>query len=312
MNKRPLKPSGSAWYPTPYDPATVPIPAPMATMRVIGRHTELDRKLWVFLVEAVWHQLEEDRLHRLALSAISDAFRRTGGPHDANWIYSSACRLVATRIEWTDARDDERYEAVASILSYAAASAAMLEFEFPRGLVPILKDPGRFARLRLHFLMGLDGKYAVSLYMLLQSVANQREPIITGTIEQWRDWLKVPPGKLEGFKNLKARALAPALEEINRRAEQGGLRAKVEYGMRGNKVAQVRMTVEKTAEKQQRDPTPGFSLSPEQIERAKVTTGLRDVYPLLDEWKNWQKGKQPPKEPLKAFIGFCLKKAARG
>ena len=41
-------------------------------------------------------------------------------------------------------------------------------------LVPILKDPRRFARLRTHFLIELSGKYSVTLYELLESVAKTK------------------------------------------------------------------------------------------------------------------------------------------
>jgi hypothetical protein len=39
-----------------------------------------------------------------------------------------------------------------------------LTFSFPPLLVPILKDPRRFARMWTHFLIALSGKYAVTLY----------------------------------------------------------------------------------------------------------------------------------------------------
>ena len=68
--------------------------------------------------------------------------------------------------------------------------------DFPPLLVPILKDPRRFARLRTHFLIELSGKYAVTLYELLESAANKDVPELKASVEDLRRWLQVPKGKL--------------------------------------------------------------------------------------------------------------------
>lgn len=86
----------------------------------------------------------------------------------------------------------------------------MLRFAFPALLIPILKDPGHFARLRVHFLIGLSGKYSVTLYELLESVANKIDPFIDVQLDTLRQWLKVPEGKLNSWDYLNSRALLPA------------------------------------------------------------------------------------------------------
>ncbi len=82
-------------------------------------------------------------------------------------------------------------------------------------LIPIIKDPRRFAQLRTHFLIGLSGKYAVTLYELLESVANRIDPVLDVQLGTLRQWLKVPEGKLKSWDHFNSRALYPAIEQIN-------------------------------------------------------------------------------------------------
>jgi hypothetical protein len=81
-------------------------------------------------------------------------------------------------------------------ISRSARQTGVLRFQFPGLLIPILKDPRRFARLRTHFMIELSGKYAVTLYELLESVANKDVPELRARVDELRQWLKVPEGKL--------------------------------------------------------------------------------------------------------------------
>jgi hypothetical protein len=42
-------------------------------------------------------------------------------------------------------------------------------FEMPALLCEVIRAPCRFSRLRLRFMIGLSGKYAVTLHMLLEA-----------------------------------------------------------------------------------------------------------------------------------------------
>ena len=90
-----------------------------------------------------------------------------------------------------------------------------LHFWFPEALIPIIKEPLRFARLRVHFLIKLSGKYAVTLYEILEGFANRRDGECRVTIEELRRWLKVPDGTYPDWKNFRHRVLGPAVEQIN-------------------------------------------------------------------------------------------------
>ena len=61
----------------------------------------------------------------------------------------------------------------------------------------------------------LSGKYAVTLYELLESAANKSVPELTATVEELRHWLKVPAGKLLQWQDFRRKALEPAVQQIN-------------------------------------------------------------------------------------------------
>jgi hypothetical protein len=81
----------------------------------------------------------------------------------------------------------------------------MLRFAFPALLIPILKDPGHFARLRVHFLISLSGKYSVTLYELLESVANKVEPVLDVSIDTFLTArIQGSRGKVDALSGLPA------------------------------------------------------------------------------------------------------------
>src|SRR5712691_1849130 len=123
MNRRALPaklpvPTGDPWIPSPADPATVPVPLPVIIVSVDGPYTERDRKLWTFLLHAIWDKLDEkDVIHEIPVTDISHVFRELGGEHDSRWIWESARRLAKTTVEWRYTEGDTRYEGIAALFS---------------------------------------------------------------------------------------------------------------------------------------------------------------------------------------------------
>lgn len=321
-------PTGNPWQPSPEDPATVPIPLPVIIVSVDGPYTERDRKLWAFLLHAVWDQLDENGsiIHEFAVGDINRVFRDLGGEHDAKWIWESARRLTKTTIEWRYTEGDKRYEGIAAlfsaVISKTARDSGILRFHFPPLLIPILKDPRRFARLRTHFMIELSGKYAVTLYELLESAANKEVPELRATVDELRQWLKVPEGKLTRWPDFLRRALQPALKQINDNAEGAGFRVRMHTEKKGNATKWIVFHILKTKERQVfdarlREQDKQYNLfdvrlKTDTFERAKKFAPGWDIYGLEAEWKEWgqQNAGWPPKHPDAAFLGFCKQRGA--
>ena len=153
-------------------------------------------------------------------------------------------RLRQSGLNW----EDEEERGTVSLLSGLKIKKQTGEifYQFPDFLIERLLDNKQFSRLRLHFMIGLSGKYSVSLYMLLEAAANRQRPVIELTIAALRDALSVPEGKLLPWVHLKQKAIDPAVKEINDNPTAAGISVECEPVTRGRKVESIRFTVRKT------------------------------------------------------------------
>ena len=325
-----VKKTGDIWKPSSEVVATLPVPLPVVIVKVEGPYTERDRKLWAFLIHAIWDDLDKQRVHEISVEKINNVFRALGGDNCKNWIWDSAKRLCKTSVEWTEIGDDsERYDGITSLLAGAitttkAKATGRLVFEVPELLARIIRHPTQFARLRVHFLISLSGKYAVTLYEILEAYTNRQNPVLDVEISQLRRWLKVPDGKLRRWIDIKRFTLEPALKQINDNSIAAGFSVKMEEVKNGRAVARVRFIITKSAERlnsedafQSKEITrpPLKLLSPSHIplptsayEQAKKVSRGWDVYALEQEWREWLATKEKPDYSAASFVAFCKKK----
>jgi hypothetical protein len=325
-----VKKTGDIWKPSSEVVATLPVPLPVVIVKVEGPYTERDRKLWAFLIHAIWDDLDKQRVHEISVEKINNVFRALGGDNCKNWIWDSAKRLCKTSVEWTEIGDDsERYDGITSLLAGAitttkAKATGRLVFEVPELLARIIRHPTQFARLRVHFLISLSGKYAVTLYEILEAYTNRQNPVLDVEISQLRRWLKVPDGKLRRWIDIKRFTLEPALKQINDNSIAAGFSVKMEEVKNGRAVARVRFIITKSVERlnsedafQSKEITrpPLKLLSPSHIplptsayEQAKKVSRGWDVYALEQEWREWLVTKEKPDYSAASFVAFCKKK----
>jgi hypothetical protein len=301
------------------------VPLPVIIVKVEGPYTERDRKLWTFLLHAVWDELGEKPIHTLPVTKVNQVFRACGGEHDSNWIWDSAERLTRTIVQWIRTEGDTRYKGIASLfqaeITEDAKENGKLRFAFPALLIPIIKDPRRFARLRVHFLLRLSGKYAVTLYEVLEAVANKDSPVLLVSLPELRQWLKIPEGQLPRFANINQRILKPALEQINRDPLGAGFTVAMQPVKKDRAVHSVRFMVQKTNgraihESGLKNASQSIShdslrLSPGDFEKAKAAAPGWDVYQLEREWQDWIATRDKPEKPGPAFVAFCRQKYRR-
>jgi hypothetical protein len=178
-------------------------------------------------------------------------------------------------------------------------------------------------------MIGLSGKYAVTLYMLLESVANRDTPVLDIALPQLRQWLKVPEGKLEKWFDLKRFAIAPALKQINENPEAAGFSVTMEEMKEIRAVDRVRFIIAKSAarltEEKGHRPAPGNPaitsvpsssnpaphLPTTAYEQAKKAAPSLDIYELERQWREWMRGRPVPDNPAGAFVNFCGAKAKK-
>ena len=307
-------------------PYTLPLNQRVALARVIGPYTEIDRKLWATLVAHAWDDLGAVRVHEASARDIARLFRELkGGQSGSGWVMASAKRLMASQLEW---EDDAEVGAVALLsgLKIHKISGSIF-YQFSNFLIEKLRDNKQFSRLRLHFMIGLSGKYSVTLYMLLESAANRRVPVLELSIDELRTVLSVAEGKLTRWVDLNRFAIEPALRQINDSPTAAGFSVDIETVMKGRKVERVRFKVTKAAERVVDDAALKLRIShreaeaekarpvapPYQIDAAltiirREAAGL-DAHAVLAEFDALLKsGKEPVKNVLGALTQFARTK----
>lgn len=323
-----IQATGNAWIILRDDPATVPVPLPIVITNVQGPYTAKDRKLWTFLLHVAFDELGQQGGHSVAIKDINDVFRALGGEHSTEWIWQSAKRLAQTTVEFEVTYNDERYDTVTSIFTASVPRkgkrGSELHFWFPEPLIPIIKEPLRFARLRVHFLIKLSGKYAVTLYEILEGFVNRRDGECRVTIEELRRWLKVPDDTYPDWKNFRHRVLRPAVEQINADPLGAGITVDYEPIRKGRFYHEILFKITKTPERiqQERDIRTAKNQKmrladlkakgrPE-LTSAMIAQADKETRHTLDMgeverqfWAHWEsKGRQDLKNVGGAFMGF--------
>lgn len=91
-----------------------------------------------------------------------------------------------------------------------------LSYSFDKRLVELLGDSQVFAKLELKILANFSSKYAAALYEAICRRVRKQDCLEEFSLEKFRDViLRVEPGKLPGFAQLKQTAIDPALLEVN-------------------------------------------------------------------------------------------------
>lgn len=329
--------SGNPWKVSEENPATVPLPNDVIITKIEGQYTEKDRKLWAFLVAAVWDDLETTRIHEIRTAKITTVFQQLGSDNATNWIWESSKRLSKTTVEWELGKDGKRLQGISNMMnavtSKEARTSGVLRFDIPPLLCEVIRNPCRFSRLRLHFMIGLSGKYAVTLYMLLESVANRQTPVLDVPLAQLRQWLKIPEGKFEKWYDIKRFILEPALKQINDNQEAAGFSIVMEEFKEGRAVNRAQFTLTKTdgrlveekalkqskktsehnvIEQPQTTTLGTMKLPTSAYEQAKKAAPGLDVYYLETEWREGiAKKKTNLINPAGSFVRFCQSKYQR-
>lgn len=112
-----------------------------------------------------------------------------------------------------------------------------MTYSFDKRLIAAVKDSISFGKLEIAVMAAFNSKYALALYEHVSRRVNLRHKFSEEyTVEQFREILDVQPGQLKAFGNLKQRAIAPALKEVNLWAP---FRLTIAYKKTGQRVSKI-------------------------------------------------------------------------
>ncbi|HYD29228.1 replication initiation protein [Brevundimonas sp.] len=178
-----------------------------------------DRKIWNLLIAHAWDRIGEPVQHVIPKADLR-------GSHESNdRLGDSIERLMSAilrvRIKRRDERRGKDIEQTLRVQLLApnyedVVPDGMFRYRFSEEMRVVIVNSETFGRLRRDIMLHLSSKYALALYEMVQKRGNMiYQSAQTFTLDEIRSYLGVEPGKLEGFRNLNAWALKPAVAEVN-------------------------------------------------------------------------------------------------
>lgn len=304
-------------------------------MKIEGKFRQRERKLFVLLVHAVWDEIGTKPQYKVKANDIKKVFTEVAGVKGFNnWIWEYLENLADIKITFKAGS----LRGVTRLFSEVTFDddKEYITFEIPKTIETTLKNPTQYARLDTYFLVGLKGKYSVSLYQLLESkinlkkfdakhTPNESERFIEISVDELRDWLAIGNEYTRWF-DFRLKVLTPAIEEINSNplATTFNVRTEEITGKR-KKVIAIRFFLTKTEErleleksiqttKQAKESAKNsFLIKPfrgtKVYEKARELAPHHDIYQLESEWREYAKNQDEAiANPEAAFLGFVKKR----
>ena len=176
-----------------------------------------DRRIYNCLLANAWDAITEDSEHIIRKSDLR--FN-----HDStDRLSASIERLMAAivKVRLPSERGTMRVQLLGANTE-ADSDDGLFRYRFDKDLRKIILDSSIFARIRAEVTFALSSKYALALYEMVQKRGNLKHVWAeTFTLDELRELLGVPKGKLSVFADFKRRALQPALLEVNALGDYG-------------------------------------------------------------------------------------------
>lgn len=331
-----IKPTGKPLDLEDKEHCSVALTTDTMNVKIEGKFRQRERKLFVLLVHSVWDEIGTKRKYTVKIDKIKQVFKEVAGVKGFNnWIWEYLTNLADIKITYKT----EQLQGITRLFSdvYFDEKKEHVTFEIPQTVEKSIKSPTQFARLDTYFLLGLKGKYSVSLYQLLESKMNMRKfnpqktpdeenRFVEITVQELRDWLGAG-SMYSAWKDLNKRVLQPAVEEINSNplASTFTVRTEEVRGAR-RKVKAIKFFLTKTPERLRLESSlhttkeakiaarrssliPPFKGTRIYDEARKIVPKGYDLHGLEEEWRDYSHQKnEPVKHPEKAWLKWLENK----
>lgn len=198
-------------------------------------------KLLLLLVQEAGVAVADDMLHKVPLSVLNETFHLSRDElTDA--IYELHGATVSVRL--TNAAGSRPYTQSGPLLADVQREdddldAAEIRFQFSPALRRVIADSDHWAAISRRAVLAFESRYSLKLYVFLARRANMRTTGEDIDLDDLRDLLGVPAGKLTRWADFRRFALAPAISEVDHLA---GFHASYTPIKRGRRITGVRLT----------------------------------------------------------------------
>lgn len=297
--------------------------------------TLTDRRIYNQLLENAWEAIDKPVMHVISKVTL----RRSHNSNDriSDSIERLMSAIVRVEVTWDGEPAIERVQLLGGNVE-SIRSDGFLEYEIPSRLRKIIGNSQVFARLQREVMFALSSKYALTLYEMVQKRGNLRwKASEKFSLEALRGIMGVPKGKLSSWSNFKLRAIDPAVTEVSALSDfmveilpiktgravthvelrwwrkDGDAGGAADRALQFSKTAKRPDTPEEPASpppQMQARPRPawlearGPALQTSTYETARLRHPGYDIYFIESEWRDWSAGKEPAKDPDRAFLAF--------
>lgn len=204
-----------------------------------GRMSLRGGKLFHLLIQAAGLNVAEETHHRITLAALNESFH-VAVPELIELI--EELQTTTLRLKLTDSKG-RKFTKSGALLSDAeredeGETQAELRYQFSPTMRKAIANSNHWAVISKRAVLAFESRYSLRLYTVLELRAGRRQTSEAFTVDELRELLGVPVGKLADWKSLRRRALEPALAEINQLA---GFHAGFVPVTRGRRVIGVRL-----------------------------------------------------------------------
>ena len=181
----------------------------------------VDSKLFTFLLQKAYRQLNTKRIHTLP---VKEALEYLGHNSVKN-LEKSLKKLCAINIEidYKDDRSGKEHSVSCHFLSYEAhemsnASSGVINYAFDPICLQYLWEPKVYARINMRFLRQFKTLYGAKLYEIMSFYQHRFYRTWHVTIDDLREKLCVEEGAYQRYDNLRRAVIDKAVAEVNKLA----------------------------------------------------------------------------------------------
>jgi len=173
-------------------------------------------KLFCLLIHEAGVAAADQVQHRIPYSVLNETFHKSRDEL-AEAVMELHSTVVSVRLV---SRQGRPYTKSGPILSDVerepdSLDDAEIRFEFSPAMRRVIADSTHWAAVSRRAVLSFESRYSLRLYLFLSLRANLRKTAEELSLDDLRAMLGVPARKLVSWQHLRARALDPAIAEIN-------------------------------------------------------------------------------------------------